>query len=137
MIINTVGTKPVYANPGDAGADIYATSHDLIERGETKLVTVDTAIAIPDGYVGMMCSRSGLALKHSVFVLNAPGIIDSGYRGKLGVILHNAGKNDFEIAPGERIAQLVLVPYESVIFHTIKSLDQTERGSNGFGSTGV
>lgn len=137
MIIDTVGTKPFYANPGDAGADIYATSHDLIERGETKLITVDTAIAIPHGFVGMVCSRSGLALKRSVFVLNAPGIVDSGYRGKLGVILHNAGNSDFEIAPGERIAQLVIVPYESVKFNTVKSLDETKRGSDGFGSTGV
>jgi len=137
MIIDVVGSRPSYANPGDAGADLYATEHDLVERGETKLITVNTSIAIPDGYVGMVCSRSGLALKRSVFVLNAPGIIDSGYRGKLGVILHNASDKDFSIAPGERIAQLVFVKYEPVEFNIVESLDKTERGDNGFGSTGA
>jgi len=137
MRIPTVGALPRYANAGDAGADVYATAHDLIEPGETKLITVDTKIAIPDGYVGMVCSRSGLALNRSVFVLNAPGIVDSGYRGKLGVILHNAGQRDFAIAPGERVAQLVFVKYETATFDKVDSLDATDRGDAGFGSTGV
>lgn len=137
MRIPIVGVLPQYANPGDAGADLYATSHELIEPGETKLLSLNTKIAIPEGYVGMVCSRSGLALKRSVFVLNSPGIVDSGYRGNLGVILHNAGGHPFSIAPGERVAQLVIVKYEQAEFKKVDSLDSTERGDGGFGSTGA
>jgi dUTP pyrophosphatase len=135
--INVIGNVPAYAQIGDAGADLVSTEELTLTPGQTKLVKTGTSIAIPESMVGMVCSRSGLSLKNSIFVLNAPGIIDSGYRGEIGVILHNASEDWFPIKPGDRIAQLVFVRHVVAEFNEVNSLDATERGDSGFGSTGV
>lgn len=135
--IDVVGNVPVYAQIGDAGADLISTEELTLTPGQTKLVKTGTLVAIPESMVGMVCSRSGLAAKNAIFVLNAPGIIDSGYRGEIGVVLHNAGEEWFAIKPGDRIAQLVFVRHVVVGFNQVESLDETERGDGGFGSTGV
>jgi dUTP pyrophosphatase len=135
--IEYTGNEPVYANPGDAGADLVATESTVITPGETKLVKTGTSVAIPNSLVGLICSRSGLAAKNSIFVLNSPGVIDSGFRGELGVILHNAGGQAFYVNPGDRIAQLVLVRHVVAEYVPVEQLDETERGADGFGSTGV
>jgi dUTP pyrophosphatase len=135
--IDVVGNVPLYAQIGDAGADLISTEELTLTPGQTKLVKTGTSVAIPESMVGMVCSRSGLAAKNAIFVLNAPGIIDSGYRGEIGVVLHNAGEEWFAIKPGDRIAQLVFVRHVVVDFNQVESLDETERGDGGFGSTGV
>lgn len=128
---------PTYANPGDAGCDLKSAESLVLQPGEVKLVKTGFKMAIPSGVVGMVCPRSGLALKHGVTVLNAPGIVDSGYRGDVGVILFNAGSDAFAIEPGDRIAQLVFVKYLTADWYSVTDLDATERGDDGFGSTGV
>jgi dUTP pyrophosphatase len=127
---------PTYAREGDAGADLRSTESLVIRPGETKLVKTGVRLALPDGYVGLVCSRSGLALKSSVFVLNAPGVVDSGYRGEVGVILHNSGFNNFKVEVGDRVAQLMIQKFESPTFVQVSELSETNRGEGGFGSTG-
>lgn len=138
---------PVRSTKGSAGIDLkaYITKKEqdelgniTIQRGETKLITTGFNIAIPEGYFGMVCSRSGLSLKNSVFVLNAPGIIDSDYRGELAVILHNAGNKAFTVSTGDRIAQMVIVKNEELPLCRVSGISttETERGAGGFGSTG-
>ena len=129
---------PTYAHLDDAGADLRASHGANIPPRQSVMVGTSWAIKIPDGYVGMVCSRSGLAGKSNVFVLNAPGIIDSGYTGELLVILYNAGHQDFVVHAGDRIAQLVIVPFVTAVFNEVYNLSEdTSRGSSGFGSTGV
>lgn len=128
---------PAIAHPGDAGADLTASESVTIQAGERALVPTGLAIAIPDGYAGFVLPRSGLAVKHGVTVINAPGLIDSGYRGELRVGLVNHGDSAFTVAPGDRIAQLVILAVESPEFIEVDELDQTPRGVGGFGSTGV
>lgn len=127
---------PELATDGAAGADLRAIDAEVLKPGETKLVKTGISAAIPKGYAGLVCSRSGLALKSSVFVLNAPGIVDSDYRGQWGVILHNAGSENFYVNVGDRIAQMVIIQTPKVFFHQVESLDATDRGAGGFGSTG-
>jgi dUTP pyrophosphatase len=134
---NELATVPQIATEGSAGADLCAISDYVIYPGETKLIKTGINISIPLGYAGFVCSRSGLALKQNVFVLNAPGIVDSDYRGDVGVILHNAGEDRFTIKPGDRIAQLLVVKCEHFLFKEVLDLEQTERGEGGFGSTGI
>jgi dUTP pyrophosphatase len=128
---------PRYARLGDAGADISATEHFTLWPGVHKIVGTGVAIALPDGYAAFVHPRSGLAAKYGVSVVNAPGTIDSGYRGELKVILINHGDTALDFEPGERIAQLVIQRYEHVQWVEVDSLDETERGVNGFGSTGM
>ncbi len=129
---------PSYANPGDAGADLVAAEDvTLAPGGGRALISTGVSIAIPDGYAGMVQPRSGLAAKHGVTVLNTPGLIDSGYRGELKVILVNLDPTTpFEVTRGERIAQLVIQKVEHVAFELVETLDETERGEGGFGSSG-
>ena len=108
----------------------------MIEPGERALIPTGTYIALPSGYVGMVCPRSGLAIKEGITVLNAPGIIDSDYRGEISVILHNASKKAVNIKHGERIAQLVVTTVPNVMLTNVEELGETERGASGFGSTG-
>lgn len=141
MMIDLVKTAtnavvPQIATPGSAGADLCSTVDAIIYPGETKLVKTGINISIPLGYAGFICSRSGLALKQNVFVLNAPGIIDSDYTGEVGVILHNASDDRFTIKAGDRIAQLLIVKCEFFMFNEVAELQKTERGAGGFGSTG-
>ena len=125
------------ATPGAAGLDLYARGSALIGPGGRTLVMCGIKVAIPHGYCGMVCSRSGMALKHGVFALNAPGIIDSDYRGEVGAILQNAGSEMFNVRPGDRVAQLLIVPIAMMEIRIVDGLDSTERGAHGFGSTGA
>ena len=128
---------PVYANIGDAGADLVASQAAVVPAKGRILVKTGLKLALPMGYVGLVHPRSGLALKHGITVLNTPGTIDSGYRGEVGVILYNSTDSDFEVQIGDRIAQLVIQKYETGIFNIVDSLGETSRGDGGFGSTGV
>jgi len=130
---------PEYASPGDAGADLVASESVMIGAGGGRaLVPTGAAIAIPDGYAGFVQPRSGLALRHGVTCLNTPGLIDSGYRGELKVLLVNTDPNeDFRIERGDRIAQLVIQRVEHVDFVEVDELSDSARGGGGFGSTGV
>lgn len=125
------------ARRDDAGYDLKAAMDLDILAGERLLVPTAVRTAIPLGCVGLICPRSGLALKYGLSVLNAPGVIDSGYRGEIGVILINHGKETFTISRGDRIAQLVVIPTISTPFTKTASLDDTERGEEGFGSSGI
>lgn len=132
-------TMPSYATDGDAGADLVAAeSLTLAPGGGRALVATGAAIAIPAGYAGFIQPRSGLAYKHGVTVLNTPGLIDSGYRGELKVLLVNTDpETAFEVVRGDRIAQLVIQQVEHVDFVVVDELPDSERGAGGFGSTGV
>ena len=128
---------PTQAHEGDAGYDLYASEAALLGPGERASVGTGIAVAIPDGCAGLVLPRSGLARKHGIGLANAPGLIDSGYRGELRVLLLNADRNEeFEVTVGDRIAQLLLVRYESGPVEEAESLDDTARGAGGFGSTG-
>lgn len=128
---------PKYAKSGDAGADLVSAENVVIGSRERKLVGTGIRVAIPEGYVGLVHPRSGLALKHGITVLNAPGTVDAGYRGEIGVILYNTGFEPFEVNVGDRIAQLVIQKVETAEFEIVDVLKETERGESGFGSTGV
>jgi dUTP pyrophosphatase len=129
---------PAYAYPGDAGVDLRSTEALTLKPFERALVSTGLAIAIPEGYAGLVMPRSGLAIKHGISIVNAPGLVDSHYRGELRVILINLDPNEpFEINVGDRIAQLVISPVEFVDWKPVDELDETERGTGGFGSSGV
>lgn len=127
---------PEYARYGDAGADLRSVEAVQLPVNGRVLVKTGVKLALPDGYVGMIAPRSGLALKHGVTVLNAPGIIDSGYRGEIGVILYNSSMQSVALGAGERVAQLVIVPFVIGAFEPMLNLEGSERGTGGFGSTG-
>lgn len=129
---------PAYARAGDAGIDLVAREDvTLAPAGGRALVATGIAIALPEGYAGLVQPRSGLAFKHGVTVLNTPGLIDSGYRGELKVCLINHDPTEpFEVTRGERIAQLVVQAVEHVTFVEADTLDDSERGDKGFGSSG-
>lgn len=128
---------PRYAHPGDAGLDLASSEALTIAPGERAAVPTGLAVAIPRGWVGLVHPRSGLSLKHGLTVVNAPGTIDSGYRGEVKVLMVNLGSEDVEIARGDRVAQLLLqqVGWANVI--EADDLPDTDRGEGGFGSTGV
>lgn len=129
---------PAYATEGSAGMDICAAveSDVVLEPGQTALIPSGFAIALPQGYEAQVRPRSGLAIKHQVGILNAPGTIDSDYRGEVKVILTNFGTKDFVVRRGDRIAQMVIARYERARWEERDELDQTGRGSGGFGHTG-
>ncbi len=131
---------PSYETAGAAGADVRANlpggTPIVLEPGQRTLVPTGLRIEIPKGYEVQVRPRSGLALKHGITLPNTPGTIDSDYRGPLGVIVMNAGQDRFEIAHGERIAQLVVAPVVQATFELAEELGETGRGSGGFGSTG-
>jgi len=138
LIIETDDEKliPKIAKPGDAGYDLMSNFGGIIlQPGETVLVSTGIKMEIPIGYEAQIRPRSGLALKHGITVLNSPGTIDSGYRGEVGVILHNAGEDLFEIEKYDRIAQMVINKIEQPII-VVGKVDSTDRGAGGFGSTG-
>lgn len=127
-----------YAKEGDAGLDLRAAEDATLFVGCRKTVRCGIRIALPEGTVGMVCPRSGIAAKHGITVVNAPGIIDEGYRGEVCVVLLNTDDSEpFHIKKGDRIAQLVVVPYVRCEVEQVEELDETERGENGFGSSGV
>ena len=127
---------PAHAHPGDGGVDLYAREAEELEPGERAVVATGIALAIPDGYAGLVTPRSGLAARHGISVVNGPGLVDGGYRGEIKVILVNLSDVTFLIERGDRIAQLVVVPIAVQEFVVVDDLEATTRGSGGFGSTG-
>ena len=127
---------PTRQTPQSAGLDLHANISVTISKGERTLVPTGIKVALPFGYEAQVRPRSGLALKHGVTVLNAPGTIDADYRGEVGVLLINHGTEDFAIQRGDRIAQLVIAKVEMIDFHDVDELPDTLRGDCGYGSTG-
>jgi dUTP pyrophosphatase len=129
---------PGYASPGSSGMDLRAAVHEAVtlQPGEIRLVTTGLRIAVPEGYEAQIRPRSGLALKHGITIPNAPGTIDSDYRGVVQIILANVGPEPFTIHRGDRIAQLVIAPVIQAELHPVPKLCDTERGEGGFGSSG-
>lgn len=128
----------VKATEGSAGFDLHAIEKQVIFPNETKLVKTGLKLELPIGTMALVLSRSGLALKNSVFVLNAPGLIDSDYRGEVCVILHNSGREPYEVLEGSRIAQLVIMDSKDITMIKSEEINKnTARGSGGFGSTGT
>ena len=130
-------TLPARATAGAAGADLVAAEELTLSPGQVHAVATGIALALPEGYEAQVRPRSGLALKHGVTVLNAPGTIDADYRGEVKVILINHGAEPFRIARGDRIAQLVVAPVIATRFERVDALPDTARGDGGFGSTGI
>jgi len=129
---------PTQAYAGDAGLDLAACERVTLEPGERATVATGVAVAIPAGYAGYVQPRSGLAEKHGITIVNTPGLVDSGYRGELRIILLNTDRaRAFEIEPGMRIAQLVLLPVPPVELRVVDELPASERGERGFGSSAV
>jgi dUTP pyrophosphatase len=129
--------EPSRAHDGDAGYDLYAVEAATIAPGERASVGTGIALAIPEGWAGLVLPRSGLAARHGITLPNAPGLIDAGYRGEVRVLLLNADSREtFHVAPGDRIAQLVLMRHESPELIEVESLEETVRGTGGFGSSG-
>jgi len=127
---------PARAYTGDAGLDLSACERVELQPGERALVPTGLAVAIPDGYAGFVQPRSGLAAKHGITIVNTPGLVDSGYRGELKVILHNTdGREPFVVEPGMRIAQLVVLEIPGVDPIEVDELPESERGVRGFGSS--
>jgi dUTP pyrophosphatase len=127
---------PRYARPDDAGLDLYAARDAALEAGERAIVETGVAVAIPPGWAGLVLPRSGLALRQGVTVLNAPGLIDAGYRGEIKVLLINHGRERAAVRRGDRIAQLVIQPVGRAALVEAETLPPSDRGAGGFGSTG-
>ncbi len=127
---------PSYATVGSAGMDLRAAETAILKPGARALIATGLAIALPEGYEAQVRPRSGLAVKHGVTVLNSPGTIDADYRGEIKVPLINHGSEDFVIARGDRIAQMVIAAVTTVELVEVEVLDDTARGAGGFGSTG-
>ena len=128
---------PAHAHPGDGGVDLRAAAPARLEPGERATVPTGVAVAIPEGHAGLVVPRSGLASRHGIGVVNAPGLIDSGYRGEIAVILVNHGSDSVEFERGDRIAQLVVIPVVDQEFIEVDELPPSARGEGGFGSTGA
>ena len=129
---------PEAAHPGDGGLDLRSVERVVIGPGERRLVDTGLRVAIPPGHAGLVVPRSGLALRHGIAVLNAPGLVDAPYRGRVGVVLQNSDREQpFAVEPGDRIAQLVIVRLADAVPEAVHALDQTERGEGGFGSSGT
>lgn len=137
-IVGPAEQIPEYARAGDAGADLRSAEALVLGPGERALVSTGIRFALPEGYAAFVVPRSGLAVRHGISIVNAPGTIDAGYRGEVKVPLINLDPTEsFEIAPGDRIAQLIVMPVTRAQFVATEQLDETERGESGFGSTGV
>lgn len=127
---------PTYSKYGDAGLDLKAQEDFSLRPGQYASVPTGIRIAIPYGYAGLLLPRSGNALKKGMTILNSPGLIDSGYRGEIDVIIQNLGMQPFDIQEGDRIAQLVIIPVPQIFFEKVYRLPDSDRGYDGFGSTG-
>ena len=130
---------PEYATVQSAAVDLLAavTEDVILAPGARTLIPTGLAIALPDGYEAQVRPRSGLAFKNGITLLNTPGTIDADYRGEIGIILTNLGQEDFTVERGMRIAQMLIAPVTRLTWNAVSSLDKSERGSGGFGSTGV
>ncbi|MCW2867794.1 MAG: dUTP diphosphatase [Marmoricola sp.] len=128
---------PAYAHAGDAGADLHAAVDVVLQPGERALVPTGVALALPEGYVALVHPRSGLAARHGISIVNAPGTIDAGYRGEVQVCLVNTDRREpFSVRRGDRVAQLVVQRFETAEFVEADDLPDSERGAGGYGSTG-
>jgi len=128
---------PTMGNPGDAGYDLRSADSATVPARSRTTINTGVAIALPAGYVALVHPRSGLAAKHGITVLNAPGTVDAGYRGEILITLVNHSDVDFEIVKGDRVAQILFQKFESVSFVQVTELPGSQRGNAGFGSTGV
>ena len=137
LIVCEDSMVPHYALPGDAGADLRSAIDAVIPPGQRLLIPTGISIAMQDGLVGLVHPRSGLAAKHGITVLNAPGTVDAGYRGEIMVTLLNTSDVDFSISKGDRIAQLVFQEVIRAEFVRVQTLPGSDRGEGGFGSSGV
>jgi dUTP diphosphatase len=136
-LLSPRATLPTRAHEGDAGLDLYAAEPARIGPGERASVGTGVAVALPPGSAGLVVPRSGLAARHGIALVNAPGVIDAGYRGELRVLLLNTDREEsFPVAPGDRIAQLLVVRVDRLAPVAVAELDQSERGNGGFGSSG-
>jgi len=131
------GLVPVYAHPGDAGADLHAAEAVTLAPGARHTVPTGVSIALPDGYAAFVVPRSGLAAKHGITIVNSPGTVDAGYRGEIRVtVLNTDSSMPYDIAVGDRIAQLIVMPVTRANFVPVDELPESRRGTAGFGSTG-
>jgi dUTP pyrophosphatase len=132
------GAVPAYAHPGDAGADLHSAESHVLAPGQRATVGTGVSIALPDGYVGFVVPRSGLAMRHGLTIVNSPGTVDAGYRGEIRITLLNTdAAESFVIEPGDRIAQLIVMPVSRAEFVPVETLPGSSRGEGGFGSTGI
>ncbi len=136
QLLHPDAVAPARTREGDAGHDLRAVAAEVIPPGEHRVVPTGIAIALPDGIAGLVTPRSGLAAQHGITLVNTPGLIDPNYRGEIKVILRNEGRERFTVEPGDRIAQLLLVPFSAPPIRIVSALTSTERGSAGFGSSG-
>ena len=135
--VDPAAVLPAYARPGDAGMDLCACEEAVLRPGERRLVRTGLVMELPQGAEAQVRPRSGLALKHGVTLLNAPGTIDAGYRGEIGVILVNLGQEPFAVRAGMRVAQMVVAPVARAEVAEVAEVSGTERGAGGFGSSGL
>lgn len=136
-VLHVGGTIPIYSHPGDAGADLCAAEAVVLEPGQRATVGTGTSIALPDGYLGFVVPRSGLAASHGITIVNSPGTVDAGYRGEIRVTLLNTDSSvPYPVAVGDRIAQLIVMPVSRAEFIPVETLPGSHRGTAGFGSTG-
>lgn len=137
-VLISTESLPVVAHPGDAGADLSSTEGCVLQPGQRAVIGTGVSIALPDGYVAFIVPRSGLAAKHGITVVNAPGTVDAGYRGEIKVTLLNTDQSEpFTINVGDRIAQMIIMPFARANFVSVETLPVSERGDSGFGSTGI
>jgi dUTP pyrophosphatase len=137
-VLISSGTVPLYAHPGDAGADLTAAEAITLEPGARATVRTGVSIALPRGYAGFVVPRSGLAAQHGITIVNSPGTVDAGYRGEICVtILNTDSQHPFSIEVGDRIAQLIVIPVSRARFIPVEKLPGSHRGHSGFGSTGL
>ncbi len=136
-VLLTGAAAPIYSHPGDAGADLVAAESAVIGPGERATIGTGATIALPEGFAAFVMPRSGLAARHGITIVNAPGTVDAGYRGEIRVTLLNTDRAEaFRVEPGDRIAQLVVQPVVRAVFVPVESLPGSHRGERGFGSTG-
>jgi len=135
-LLDPAARLPERARDGDAGYDLRTLEAFVLEPGARRLVATGIALALPPGVAGLVLPRSGLAARHGVTTLNSPGLIDPNYRGEVKVVLHNAGSEPYEALAGDRIAQLLLVPFCTLPLRAVDALPPTGRGAAGFGSSG-
>jgi len=135
-LLSEAARAPARAHDGDAGLDLHAAEDAALEPGARASVGTGVAIEVPAGHAGLVLPRSGLAARHGIALVNAPGLIDSGYRGELRVLLLNTGTERFDVAIGDRIAQLLLTPYAPADPVEVRELGASSRGAHGFGSSG-
>ena len=135
--LNNEAIIPQYARKGDAGMDLFSISEHILKPGERCLVATWLSFEIPEGYEVQIRPRSGLALKKGISLVNSPGTIDAGYRGEIGIIIINHGREDFEIKKGDKIAQAVINKFETGEIEEVEELENSDRGEGGFGSSGT